>query len=124
MRSEYTRSDFSEVVRGKYATTQVDFAELTALLLSCIGEDESIKFTHHSKGNDRADHRYGDWTYEFDNANQITLRYWLGSVRSVHEEISNPPCILAPKDRLELQDALLEGVRILKAKASLPQENT
>jgi hypothetical protein len=62
-------------VRGKYATTQVDFAELTALLLSVIGEDEGIKFTHHSIGNYMADHGPDEWTYEIDNANQITLRY-------------------------------------------------
>ena len=48
MRPEYKRSDFGELVRGKYAATQVDFAELTALLLACIGEDEGIKFIHHS----------------------------------------------------------------------------
>lgn len=123
MRSEYKRSDFGKLIRGKYATTEVDFAELTALLLACIGEDEGIKFIHHSIGNYLADHHLGDWTYEIDNANQITLRYWLNSFRSVSETISNPPCIMTPKERSELQDALLKGVRSLKARALHPDKN-
>lgn len=118
MRAEYKRSDFGEIVRGKYAATQVDFAELTALLLTVIGEDDGIKFTHHSIGNYLADHRAGEWTYEIDNANQITLRYWLDPLRSLSEEISNPPCVITPKERSELQSALLGGVKKLKAKVS------
>ena len=118
MRAEYKRSDFGEIVRGKYAATQVDFAELTALLLAVIGEDDGIKFTQHSIGNYLADHRSGEWTYEIDNANQITLRYWLDSLKNVSEETSNPPCVTNPKDRSELQSALLEGVKKLKAKVS------
>src|SRR6185295_20150086 len=98
-RPEYKRSDFGEIVRGKYATTQVDFAELTALLLAVIGEDEGIKFIHHSIGNYLANHRAGEWTYEIDNANQITLRYWWNSLKNVSEEISNLPCVTTPKDR-------------------------
>ena len=116
-RPEYKRSDFGEIVRGKYAT-QVDFAELTALLLAVIGEDEGIKFIHHSIGNYLSDHRSGEWTYEIDNANQITLRYWLDSLKNVSEEISNPPCVMTPKERSELQSALLEGVKKLKTKVS------
>lgn len=46
-RPEYRRSDFGEIIRGKYATTQVDFHQLTGALLACIGEDEGIKFIHH-----------------------------------------------------------------------------
>jgi len=118
MRAEYKRSDFGEIVRGKYAATQVDFAELTALLLAVIGEDDGIKFTHHPKGNYLANHRAGEWTYEIDNANQITLRYWLDSIRNVAEEISNPPSVMTPKERAELQVALLESVKKLKAKVS------
>lgn len=118
MRAEYKRSDFGEIVRGKYAATQVDFAELTALLLAVIGEDDGIKFTHHSIGNYLANHRAGEWTYEIDNANQITLRYWLDSLRNISEEISNPPCVTTPKERSELQSVLLSGVRTLKAKVS------
>jgi hypothetical protein len=117
-RQEYKRSDLGEIVRGKYAATQVDFAELTALLLAVIGEDDGIKFTHHSIGNYLADHRSGGWTYEIDNTNQITLRYWLDSLRNVSEEISNPPCVMTPKERSELQGALLEGMKKLKAKVS------
>src|SRR6185295_17618159 len=117
-RPEYKRSDFGEIVRGKYATTQVDFAELTALLLAVIGEDEGIKFIHHSIGNYLANHRAGEWTYEIDNANQITLRYWLSEFSSIEEAISNPPIVMTPKDRTELQDALLKGLKILKAKVS------
>ena len=117
-RPEYKRSDFGEIVRGKYATTQVDFAELTALLLAVIGEDEGIKFIHHSIGNYLADHRADECTYEIDNANQITLRYWLDSRRNLSVEISNPPSVMTPKERAELQCALLEGVKKLKAKVS------
>jgi hypothetical protein len=117
-RPEYKRSDFGEIIRGKYATTQVDFHQLTGALLACIGEDDGIQFIHHSIGNYLADHRSGEWTYEIDNANQITLRYWLDSLKSISEETSNPPCVVTPKERAELQSALLEGVKKLKAKVS------
>jgi hypothetical protein len=85
-------------------------------LLVCIGEDEDVNFTHHSTGNRLANHNSGDWTYEIDNANQITLRYWL---RNVSEEISNPSCVKTSKQRAQLQDALLKGVTNLKAKVNL-----
>lgn len=62
LRPEYKRSDFGEIIRGKYATTQVDFHQLTGALLTCIGEDEGIKLMHHSIGNYLADHRCGEWT--------------------------------------------------------------
>lgn len=117
-RPEYKRSDFGEIVRGKYATTQVDFAELTALLLAVIGEDEGVKFTHHSIGNFLAQHKPGGWTYEIDNANQITLRYWLSEFGNIEQAISNPACVVTPKDRGELQDALLKGVTSLKIKVA------
>jgi len=119
-RPEYRRSDFGEIVRGKYATTQVDFHHLTGALLACIGEDEGIQFIHHSIGNYLADHRCGEWTYEIDNANQITLRYWLSALESIEEAISNPPSVMTPKDRTELQDALLKGVIELKTKMAVP----
>jgi hypothetical protein len=115
MRASYKRSDFGEIVRGKYATAQVDFAELTALLLAVLGEDDDIKFIHHSVGNSLADPHLGDWTYEIDNANQITLRYWLDSIGNISQEISNPPGVMTPKERSELQNALSEGVRRLRA---------
>lgn len=118
-RPEYRRSDFGEIIRGKYATTQVDFHQLTGALLACIGEDEGIQFIHHSIGNYMADHRSGEWMYEIDNANQITLRYWLDSLKNVSEEVSNPPCVMTTKERAELQEALLKGVTNLRAKASL-----
>ena len=118
LRPEYKRSDFGEIIRGKYATTQVDFHQLTGALLACIGEDEGIKFMHHSIGNYLADHHSGEWTYEIDNANRITLRHWLDSLRNVSEQISNLPCVMTPKERSELQSALLEGVKKLKAKVS------
>lgn len=118
LRPEYKRSDFGEMIRGKYATTQVDFHQLTGALLTCIGEDEGVKFMNHSIGNYLAQHKSGDWTYEIDNANQITLRYWLSEFGSIQEAISNPTTVMTPKDRSELQDALLKGVTNLKAKAS------
>jgi hypothetical protein len=92
-------------------------------LLTCIGEDEGMKFIHHSQGNYLADHGPGEWTYEIDNANQITLRYWLDSQMNVSEEIPNPPCVMTPKERAELQDALLKGVRSLKVRALHPDKN-
>src|SRR5215510_2956137 len=91
LRPEYRRSDFGEMVQGKYATTHLDFAELVRLFLTCIGEDEELKFVHRSPSNDLAAHKAGDWTYEIDNANQITLRYWINEFGSIEEPISNPP---------------------------------
>jgi hypothetical protein len=117
-RPEYKRSDFGEIIRGKYATTQVDFHQLTGVLLTCIGEDEGIQFTHHSVGNHLADHRSGEWTYEIDNANRITLRYWLNEFASIEEIISNPSTVMTPEDRRKLQDALLQGVTSLKTKVA------
>ena len=122
MRPEYKRSDFGEIVRGKYAATEVDFAELTALLLAVIGEDDGIKFIHHSLGNSLADHHFGDWTYEIDNSNQITLRYWLNEFGSIDEAISNPAVVMTPKERTDLQQALLKGVTDLKVKVSARTE--
>ncbi len=118
LRPEYKRSDFGELVRGKYAATQVQFAELVALLLACIGEDEDIKFTHHSIGNYLANQQFGDWTYEIDNGNQVTLRYWRDSLGSIEVSITNPPCIATAEDNTKLQNALIEGVRALKTKVA------
>src|SRR6185503_15999841 len=88
LRPEYKRSDFAEMVQGKYATTQLEFAEFVRLLLACIGEDEAVTFLHHSPGNS---HKVGDWTYEIDNANQITLRYWLNKFESIEESYQTQP---------------------------------
>lgn len=118
LRQDYSRSDFGEVVRGKYATTQVGFHQLTEALLTCIAEDESLTFEYHSAGNYFAKHAFGDLTYEIDNANQITLRYWLSEFGSLEEPLINPSVIMNPKDRMELQNALLKGVTSLKAKAA------
>lgn len=122
LRPEYKRSDFGKIIRGKYATTQVDFHQLTEALLACIGEDEGVKFMHHSTGNYLANHKSSDWTDEIDNANQITLRYWLSEFGNIEEGISNPPSVMTPKDRKELQDALLKGVRSLKTKVAALKE--
>lgn len=122
MRPEYKRSDFSKLVRGKYAAAQVDFAELTALLLAVIGEDDGIKFVHHAIGNSRADHHFEDWTYEIDNGNQITLRYWLNEFRSIEEALSNPTVVMTPKERTDLQQALFKGVTDLRAKVAARAE--
>jgi hypothetical protein len=116
LRPEYKRADFGEMVQGRYAITQVEFAELVRLLLACIGEDEGLRFIHHSSGNVLAGHRPGEWSYEMDNANQITLRYWLGEFKCIEEPISNQPCITTPRERAELQDLLTEHVRTLKTR--------
>lgn len=119
---EYKRSDFGEIIRGKYATTQVGFHQLTEALLACIGEDECVRFIHHSTRNRLAGQKPGDWTYEIDNANQITLRYWLSEFGSIEEAISNPNCVTEPKERTELLDALVKGVTGLKTKVAALKE--
>ena len=118
LRPAYKRSDFGEIVRGKYATSQVDFQQLTGLLLTCIGEDEGVAFEHHSADNYLANHKAGDWTYEIDNANQITLRYWLSEFDSIEVTIANPTSVTTPRDRTEFQDALRKGVIALKTKVA------
>ncbi len=118
LRPEYKRSELGELVRGKYAATQVEFAELVKLSITCVGEDEKLHFEHHSPGNYRAGRNAGDWTYEIDNANQITLRYWLSEFRSVEEPISNPPCVMTPQDREELLSLLHKHVRLLANRVS------
>jgi hypothetical protein len=122
LRPEYKRSDFGEIIQGKYATTEVDFHQLTGALLACIGEDEGVKFMHYSIVNRLANHRSGDWTYEIDNANQITLRYRLSEFGSTEEAIINPPNVTTPHGRTELQDALLKGVMSLKTKVAALKE--
>lgn len=116
LRPEYKRSDFGELVRGKYAGTQLEFADLIRLLLGCLGEDQNIEFTRHSEGNYLAGHKLGDWTYEINNGNQITLRYWLNEFRSLEESVSNPPSVNTPQERSELQNLLLHHIQSLKAK--------
>ena len=121
LRSEYKRSDFGEVIRGKYATIQVDFHQLTGVLLTCVGEDEGVRFTH-SPGNRHANHKRGDWTYEIDNSNQITLRYWLNEFGSVEEAIPNPTVVMTPRQRTDLHQALFKGVTDLKIKVAARTE--
>lgn len=117
LRPEYERADLGELVRGKDAITQVAFPELVALMIACIGEDNNIQFDH-SKRNHLTRRNKGDWTYEIDNANQITLRYWLSDFKNIAEEISTPTCISTPKEREEFQKLLLDHILILKAKVS------
>lgn len=116
LRPQYKRSDFAKFVRG--AVTQVEFTERVALFLACIGEDEQIRFTHHSIGNYLANQQSGDWTYEIDNANQVTLRYWLNSLGNIDLKVTNPPCIITAEDNSNLINALTMGVRALKAKVA------
>src|SRR6185369_8185064 len=96
------------------ATTELAFSELVRLLLACIAEDQVFKFHHHSPENLRAHHKHGDWTYELDNGNQITLRYWISEFGSIEEPISNPPCVTTAQERSALQNLLLNHVRALK----------
>jgi hypothetical protein len=116
LRPEYRRSDLDGVVQGRYAKTQLQFAELVHLFLTCIGEDNDITFSHHSVSNNRAGHKRGDWTYELDNANQITLRYWLAEFENIEEHISNPPCVMSSEERIELQHLLVTHVQRLKTR--------
>lgn len=116
LRPEYKRSDFGEMVQGKYAAAPIEFAELARLLLACIGEDEGLRFIHHSPGNVLAGHRPGEWTYEMDHANQITLRYWLGEFKSIEEPISISPRVTNSRETDALQDLLTKHVRRLRTK--------
>src|SRR5678816_1524189 len=118
LRPEYRRSDFGELVRGKYAATQVQFAELVSLILGCLGEDQNIVFERHSTGNNLAEHKRGDWTYEIDNGNQITLRYWLNEFGNLAEPVSNSPVISTLSERTKLQNQLIEHFSSLKAKVA------
>jgi len=116
LRPEYRRSDCGDLVEGKYAYTHVEFAELVRLLVACLGEDENLNLVHYSSGNRLAGHNRGDWTYEIDNAHQITFRYWLNEFGSIEERITNPPCITTPEERSELQKLIQHHVRTLKAR--------
>lgn len=118
LRPEYRRSDFGEMVQGKFAYTRLEFGELVSLLLTCIGEDESLKFIRHSPSAYLAEHKSGDWSYELDNANQITLRYWIDDHRHIAESISNPTCITTPQERTDLHEVILTHVRSLKNKVA------
>ena len=112
LRAEYKRSDFGEMVRGKYADAQVALPELVRLLLACIGEDAGLKFTYHSPGS----HRRGEWTYEFDKTHQITLRYWLDEFSSIEESISNPTYVTTAQEKSDLHNLLLNHVQALRAR--------
>ena len=116
LRPEYKRSDFGQMAKGKYSTTQLEFPEVVRLLLACISEDEDIKFIHHRPGNSLASHKLGDWTYEIDSGNQIILRYWLSERENLEEPISSPSVVTTAQDRSELQDLLLKHVRLLKTR--------
>ena len=118
LRPEYKRSDFGEFVRGKYASKQLEFADLVRLLLGCLGEDQNVQFERHSEGKYLAGHKLGDWTYEIDNGNRITLRYWLNEFRSLEESVANPGSVTTPQERSELENLLLDHIQSLKAKVS------
>jgi len=116
LRPEYSRSDFGEMVEGKYAYTRLEFAELVYLLVTCAGEDAGVNLVHYAVGNQQAGHTQGDWTFEIDNANQITLRYWLNEFRSIEEGLTNLPCITTREERSELQKLIQHHLRTLKAR--------
>jgi hypothetical protein len=117
LRPEYQRSDFGEMVKGKYAYAEFKFADIARAFVVCIGEDEGLSFTLHSQGDG---HKSGDWTYEIDDADQITLRHWLSEFSSVEEPVSNPPYVVVttPQERAELETLLRNHVRALKAKVA------
>lgn len=117
LRPEYSRTDFGKMVRGKYAVTQIEFAELVRLLLACLGEEEGLTFIDHSR-NALAARKLGDWTYEIDNATQITLRYWLNESRSLEEAISTPPLVTTSHERRDLQKLLQAHFENLKTRVS------
>ncbi|HKR14889.1 MAG TPA: hypothetical protein VJT15_22690 [Pyrinomonadaceae bacterium] len=114
LRPEYQRSDFGEMVKGKHALVDLALAEFVRLLIACIGEDEGLTFTKHLAGNSPAGRKPGDWTYEIDAADRITLRYWLDDLNSIDEPISNPSDVYTPQQRAVLQNLLEKHVRNLK----------
>jgi hypothetical protein len=117
-RPEYKRSDLGELVRGKHASTPIEFSELVSLLLVCLGEDKGVRFQPRSVSNYMAHQHAGDWTYEIDNSNQITLRYWLDEHSYLEELVLNPPAITKPTERAELQNLLAKHVLALAEKVS------
>ncbi len=120
LRPEYRRADFGELVKGKYAWTQLEFADLVHVLITFVAEEEGVNVTRHSSGNYLASHQSGDWTYELDNSNQITLRYWFSEFGNVEEPLSNLPCITTPQQRLDLQNLLTTHIKALKARVGAP----
>jgi hypothetical protein len=118
LRPEYKRSDFGEMVQGKFANTQLEFAELVSILIACIGEDEGVKFIHHSPSNCRSGHKSGEWGYDIANDNQITIRYWLNEIGNIPEPISNPRSITTPQERADLHALIQSHVRTLKNKVA------
>lgn len=117
LRPEYQRSDFGEMVRGKYAVIDLELSEFARLLIPCIGEDEKLKFIKHS-GTSPAGRKSGDWTYEIDAEDQITLRYWLDELTNIEEPISNSPHVNTPQQRTELQSLVEKHVRNLRARVT------
>ena len=83
------------------------------LLLACIGEDEGVEFIQLP-----STRKAGDWTYEIEDINHITLHYWITQHRSFEESIPNACCANTPRERAALQSLLLQYVRALKAKVS------
>ena len=118
LRPEYQRSDFGEMVKGKYAIVDLDLSEFVRLLIACIGEDEGLTFTKHHGGNSSADRKRGDWTYEIDAADRITLRYWLNDLSSIDEPVSNQSHVNTPQQRATLQGLLEKHVRNLKTRVA------
>ena len=117
LRPEYTRADFNGSVRGKHAFAQLEIAEFVRLLIACIGEDEGLQFSKHTCGDSPSGRKSGDWTYEIDNANQITLRYWLDDSTSIEEPMSNShSATTTPHERAELQALLTKHVQNLKSR--------
>lgn len=118
LRPEYKRSDFGEMIQGKHAATPIEFAELVRILLACIGEDEDLKFINQPASQGSALHSH-DFTYSIEDANQITLRYYLNDQEFIEERIATQCCITTPEERARLQDQLLRHVHTLKARAGL-----
>jgi hypothetical protein len=114
LRAEYRRSDFSDLVQGKFSSRPVGFSELVDLLIACVGEDENVRFVHRSSH--VVAQKQGDWTYEVDNAAQITLRYWLSEFESLEELVPTSQNTASPQGRTELQKLLSEHTRSLKAR--------
>ena len=115
---EYDRSFFANAVRGKYANAEFEFAGVARALIYCVAELERLRFTDESEVDD-CDRRPGDWTYEIDKANRITLRYWVSKFSTIEEPMAGTnPSSITPKQSEELQKLLTTHIQALKAKVA------
>ncbi len=122
LRQEYSRSDFGKMVQGKFAVSEFEFAPLVELLIACVGEDEGLTII--LEGSNQTGHSSGEWSYELDNASQITLRYWVSEFKNIEEQISNPSSVNSANESANLQTLIQKHVQILKSRVRRNESGT